>query len=176
MTVQWQESRRLYEDLERGSLFFSSSICLCGKEGTDPQTVCSRFCVLQAGFAGCAEDFWPKLCLRRGRRRRCGRLCHRFVPSARRTVADPSSDPAGDSLPFSKYADRHGIPSPASQVLHGIPRPVRLADPAWSPRAARGAELGGVPWGAASAMVLSLLASGHQCWEQKCVRQKVHLE
>lgn len=87
-------------------------------------------------------------CLRRGRCGRCGRLCHCFVPSAHRTVANPPSDPAGDSLPFSKYADRHGIPSPASQVLHSIPRPAHLADRAWSPpgcqrsRAGRGA-LGG---------------------------------
>lgn len=123
MTVQWQESRSLHEDLERGSLFFPSSICLCGKEGTDPQTVCWRFCLLQAGFAGCAEDFWPRLCLQGCWRGRRGRLCCCFIHSACRRVASPPSGPAQDSHPSPNMKA-----CTASQVQYSI------LSPAWHPK------------------------------------------
>lgn len=49
------------------------------------------------------------------------------------------------------------IPSPAQH-----PKPGCLADPAWSPGAAREAELGGIPIMQNVQRVLSLLGSGHR--------------
>lgn len=123
-------------------MFFSSSICLCGKEGADPQTVCSRFQLLQAGFAGFAGDFWPKLCLCR---RCCGRLCHCFVPSACGTEANPSSDPAGGSHPFPNAQT-----STASQVPHPKSRTASQARvfgrPSLEPRGCQGSGAGRDPY------------------------------
>lgn len=113
MTVQWQESWSLCEDLERGSLFFipqHMSVWEGGHWSTN-----SLLAVLSA--PGCAEDFWPKLCLLAGWRGCCGRLCHCFIHSACRRVASSPSGPAQDLQPSpnaqTSRLPKFSIPSPA---------------------------------------------------------------
>lgn len=69
----------------------------------------------------------------------------------------------------------------ASQILHPKSCTASQGQRIWqtdpgAPRLPEEQSWEGCPGGQQVQWVLSLLASGHQCWEQKCMRRKVHLE